>query len=139
MTSAGTTSTQVPTAAELARRAHKAYQAQDIATLSDCLAPDIVWSFPGRSLVSGTFHDQPDLFAMFETIGRLTGGTYWAEGLDYYGSDEWATIVLRVTAKREGKADLDVLETLLFRAEGGKLVRCWHIPLDEAAWDEFFS
>lgn len=123
----------------IVERAHKAYQSQDEAGLRAMLADDLRWFFPGDSQISGLFTNADDLFGCFAKIGELTNGTYWAQALDYFGSDHHGVLVANVTAQRDGKADLDLKEVLLFEIEDDLIRECWHLPLDEQAWNDFFA
>jgi len=125
--------------AELVRRAHAAFKANDQATIAEIFAEDIEWIVTGHSQTATVDHGMAEVGRSFLKIMEMTGGTYDAVGTDYLGGANTAIARAHVTASREGKGTLDVEEVVVFDVRDGKLARAVHIPFDQDAWDDFFA
>ncbi len=86
--------------------------------------------------MSGDLVGKPAVFESFAWLASLVD-EYRSDALDYLGSDLHAVMVSRVTAGR-GEETLDCLQVLLFRVDNQLLTECWHVALDEPAWERFF-
>lgn len=123
--------------AVMLRNAHGAFQNGDMEAMFALFAPDMIWHMPGNNLLAGDFIGRDGILSNFAMLAENTD-SYWAQALDYFGSDDHAVLVARVQSTRKGRT-LDCQEILLFKAAGGKFHECWHLALDEKAWDAFFS
>jgi uncharacterized protein len=123
---------------ELLRRGYEAFAAGDMQVLGDLLAEDIVWHFPGTSLVSGDFKGKAEVLAWVTKSAELSGGTLRVEIHDLLANDEHGVALVRVTGQRGGKS-LDDPTTQVFHVTGGKVTECWLNPMDQAANDDFWS
>jgi len=124
--------------ADMVRRAHQAFKSQDMETVEELFADDIVWRVPGEGRAATVDHGMEEVYKNFGELVELTDGTYEAEGLDYLGGEDHAIAVANVTAERDGET-LDLNEFVLFRVEDGEFVEAWHIPFDLYEWDSFFE
>jgi hypothetical protein len=125
--------------ADLVRRAHAAFKANDQAEISRLFAEDIVWTVGGEGPQTGTTVGMANVMANFGEIMQLTEGTYHAEPVDYLGSDDHAINISHLTAKRPDGRSIDIMEAVIFRVRDGRLVEAQHIAYDEKAWEEFFA
>lgn len=125
--------------ANLVRRAHAAFKANDQATIAEIFAPDIEWVVTGHSQTATVDHGMAEVGQSFLKIMQMTEGTYDAVGTDYVGGDHTAVARAHVTARRPGKEPLDLEEVVVFDVVDGKLSRAVHIPFDQDAWDDFFA
>ncbi len=120
------------------KKAHECFQTQDFDTLFSIFADDIQWHMPGDNVLSGTWVGREGVLRNFGLLFENVDA-YWAYPMDYFGSDGHAVLVARVRAKRRGKL-LDCEECLLFRVgPDGRFSHCFHLSLDEKAWNEFFA
>ncbi len=119
------------------RKAHGAFQNGDVESLFALMADDIAWYLPGNNALSGTFRGRDGVMRNFGLLQQNVE-TYWAQGLDYFGSDDHAVLVAKVKATR-GDKTLETLECLLFKVQDGKFTHVWHMALDDHAWEAFFT
>jgi ketosteroid isomerase-like protein len=123
---------------DLVRRGYQAFMSQDMATLGELFADDIVWHAPGRNQVSGTFRGKDEVFGTFQKVGEMTGGTFKLEIHAVLADDEHAVVLARATGQREGRT-LDDNSVQVFHVKDGKVTEQWLYPGDAYANDEFWS
>jgi uncharacterized protein len=98
---------------DLIRRGYEAFNKGDTQTLREMFDPEIVWHFPGRSVLAGELH---------EVV-----------------ADDQHTVGLHLaTGEREGRT-LEDREVLVFHIRDNKVVEVWQYIEDQYAYDEFFS
>lgn len=114
-----------------------AFQAGDLATVGSCLAPDAVWDFSGRSVVSGTFKGPDEIIGFLARAYELSGGTLSIDLIDLTSSDSGATQVQWVSADHGGRS-MRAVELLHHEINDGVVVRTWHRS-DEGAIAGFFG
>jgi uncharacterized protein len=119
------------------RKAHGSFQKGDVEALFALMTDDIIWYLPGHNALSGAFHGRDGVMKNFAMLQQNVD-TYWAQGIDYFGSDDYAVLVARVKATR-GDKSIDLMECLLFKVRDGKFSHVWHMALDDHAWDAFFA
>jgi predicted DsbA family dithiol-disulfide isomerase len=71
--------TDTTTGAEVARRGYAAFNAVDIATLTELMDEYISWHPPSRSPIAGDYRGRDAVFGQFGRYGGDTGGTFKAE------------------------------------------------------------
>jgi ketosteroid isomerase-like protein len=120
------------------RQGHEAFSGGDTDTLTELIAEDTLWHWPGRSPVSGDCVGRDAAFARFEQLGQLSGGTARLEDHDFLGNDEHSVALGRLIASREGKT-LDSTFTEVCHWRDGKIVERWMMVDDQHAYDEFWS
>lgn len=125
--------------ADLVRRAHAAFKAGDHAEVSALFADDILWTVGGEGPQTGTTIGMANVMANFGQIMEMTEGTYFADPVDYVGSDDHAINISHLTAKRPDGRSIDIYEAVIFKVRDGKLVEAQHIAYDEKAWEDFFA
>ena len=125
--------------ADLVRRAHAAFKAGDQAEISALFADDIVWTVSGKGPQTGSTVGMPAVIGNFMEIMALTEGTYFADPVDYLGSDGHAVNISHLTAKRPDGRSIDVMETVIFQVRGGQLAKAQHMAYDKTAWEDFFA
>jgi ketosteroid isomerase-like protein len=123
---------------ELVRRGYEAFGKGDMATLNEIFADDIVWHAPGRSQLAGTYRGKDEVFATFQKVAELSGGTFKLEIHTILADDEHAVVLARATGQREGKT-LDDNSVQVFHIEDGKVTEQWLHPGDAYASDEFWG
>lgn len=125
--------------ADLVRRAHAAFKANDIDEVGRLFADDIVWTVGGEGPQTGTTVGMANVMKNFGEIMVMTEGTYNAEPMDYLGSDDHAINISHLTAKRPDGRSIDIMEAVIFKVRDGKLVEAQHVAYDEKAWEDFFA
>ena len=125
--------------AELIRRGYEAFNAADVATLSQLFAEDVTWSTPGDSPVAGLAEGQVAVFTRFGHYGGETNGTFRADLQQVFtGADGRVIGLHRNTGERNGKA-LDVQCCIVFELDGGRVVSGRETFADVDAWDRFWA
>ena len=105
------------------QRTLRAFQAGDMATLTEVLDENVAWRVPGRNPMAADYH------------GR---DTFKVESLDMFANDRGGVFVGRITASREGRA-LDVRLMLHVTIRDGRIVEgCDHFH-QEHLWDAFWA
>lgn len=123
--------------ARLVRTALDSLLRGDLATFSTAFADDVVWHVPGDGPLAGEYRGLPGLLALFGRQQGLSDGTLRLEISDVMASDQHAVAWQRVTAERDS-FNLDVIEALVFRIQGGKVAEVWQ-RTDQYSVDDFFS
>jgi ketosteroid isomerase-like protein len=123
---------------DLIRKGYAAFLSGDMATLSDLFADDVVWHAPGRNPLAGTYRGKEEVFASFQKVFELTGGTFKLDIHTVLADDEHAVVLARATAERDGKK-LDDNSVQVFHISDGKVTEQWLHPGDVYAGDEFWS
>ena len=123
---------------DLVRKGYAAFGAGDMATLNELFSDDIVWHAPGRNQLSGDFHGKDEVFASFQKVAELTGGTFKLDIHTVLADDEHVVVLARATAEREGRM-LDDKSVQVFHVKDGKVTEQWLHPGDVYAGDEFWA
>jgi uncharacterized protein len=123
---------------DLIRRGYQAFMAQDMATLTELFADDIVWHSPGHNQLAGTFRGKEEVFGLFQKVGEMSGGTFKLEIHAVLADDEHAVVLARAMGQRDGRT-LDDNSVQVFHVNGGKVTEQWLYPGDADANDAFWS
>lgn len=123
----------------LIRKAYDAFGSGDLDTIGKLFADDIAFHVPGKSPLSGDHVGRDQVFEVFSLLAQITGNTFRTDVYDILASDQHAAALQRWTAKREGKAPLDIRHVTVFHIQTGKVTEIWHFASDLYAHDEFFS
>jgi ketosteroid isomerase-like protein len=122
-----------------AREGFERFRSGDLPALLDLFADDAVWHVPGSMALSGAHRGRDAIVAFLRRTAELTGGTYRVELLWTVADDDHLAAVYRAEGSRDDGRRLDVEQALLVELEEGrwKVVRAQ--PLDQAAFDAFWS
>ncbi|MFN2593311.1 MAG: nuclear transport factor 2 family protein [Actinomycetota bacterium] len=124
---------------EMVRRFYAAFSSGDGEALTTLMAPDIVWSSPGNSQISGDHKGRDEVLALFGLCGELTQGNLSVELLSInVAADGTVVTVHRVKGERDGNS-LDVLETETGTIEDGHIARVEEGYSNQAASDDFWA
>ena len=126
----------MPTTEELARRAWSAVSRGDTETLTEILAPGVVWHATGANPWRGDHEGIDAILDYLARIGEMTE-RFEATLVDVLASKERVLIVFRAILER-GSRRLDVPYLLLARVEGAHATEVWTVPLDPAALTDFW-
>lgn len=125
--------------AEAARRGYKAFQENDVATLTQVLAPDIKWHGTGRNQSAGDFEGVDATLGSFLNLAQLTDGTFSIEVHDVLASDDHAVVLATSRGTRNGKSlESPYCHVFHFNPDG-QVSEAWVVPVDPYAGDEFFG
>jgi uncharacterized protein len=124
--------------AELIERGYDAFNAGDLATLTELFREDVSLYQPGTAAVGGDYRGRDAVFGFFGRLAEASGGTFRAEVEKLYTSDRHAVAIHHATATRNGAA-LDTRTALVFELANGKVVSMSAVQTDQDAWDAFFS
>ena len=123
----------------LIRRGFDAFNAADMATLSELLSDNVVQHMAGHNAVfSGDHGGRDNVLAMYGRIGEVSGGTFRAELENVWANDGTAVALYRAKAERDGK-QLDMFNALVFAISDGIVTELTDIPHDADEQDEFWS
>ena len=121
------------------RRLYTAFSAGDGEALASIFAPDVVWSTPGQSRITGEYKGLDEVLGLFALCGELTGGNLKVEPETVKAQGDTLVVSThRVIAERDGKK-LDVHETERVMVEDGRITRVDESVSDQAASDAFWS
>jgi ketosteroid isomerase-like protein len=109
-----------------------------VRALVEVIAEDAVWKVPGTAPVARTYRGREEIFELFRTTRRLTGGTYSSELRWCLADDEHAVAVYRATGERLGR-ELDIEQVLLITLRDGRWQGVLALPTDPAAFDAFWA
>jgi ketosteroid isomerase-like protein len=123
---------------DLIRKGYAAFQSGDMTALGELFADDVVWHAPGRNQLSGTFRGKEEVFATFQKVFELTGGTFKLDVHTVLADDDHAVVLTRSTGEREGRK-LDDNTVQVFHVSDGKVTEQWLYPGDVYASDDFWG
>ena len=125
--------------ADVVRRGCAAFNAADIAALTELFDARASWHTPGQSPAAGDYVGRDAAFAQFGRYGGETNGTFRAELLDVTADDEGNVVgIHRNTGERNGKR-LDTGCCIVFKVEDGRVVDGREHFFDLHNWDAFWS
>jgi uncharacterized protein len=125
--------------AEVVRRGYAAFNAADVATLTELMDENVSWHTPGRSLIAGDYLGRDAVFGQFGRYGGDTNGTFKAELKQLFSADDGRVIGLHHnSAERNGKR-LDTDCCVVFEIENGRFISGREHFFDLHNWDEFWS
>ena len=126
---------------QVVRSFYTAFNTGDMETLSKIMAPDIVWSTPGNSRISGHYEGQDAVFKLFSVCGEITEGGSLKVDLESLKTVGENTVITthRVLAARRDGATLDVHETETVTVENGLITRVDESVDNQSASDAFWA
>jgi hypothetical protein len=133
-------STDTPTGnAEVVRRGYAAFNAADIATLTELMDDNVTWHTPGRSPIAGDYQGRDAVFGQFGRYSDDSGGTFKAELEQLFTADDGRVIGLHHnSAERNGKR-LDTDCCIVFEVADGRVISGREHFFDLGNWDEFWA
>jgi ketosteroid isomerase-like protein len=122
---------------ELVRRGYEAFNAGDMATLSELFADDAVWYVPGSGVLSGTKQGRDAILAYFGELGARTQGDFQANLKDIVGGENHIVAIQQTQGKNKGKT-LDMATIITFVVRDGKVTEGREFFEDTAKADDFW-
>ena len=124
---------------EIVRKGYDAFLSGDMATLGQLMTPDVVHSVPGNNPTSGEHKGQDEVFGMYGQLFEISGGTLEVDLIEVKAEGDNKVVSRHGARASRGDKRLDVVETLEFTIENGKITRLEESTSDEAAEDAFWS
>jgi ketosteroid isomerase-like protein len=123
---------------ELVRQGYTAFNAADMATLSDLFAEDAVWYVAGSGVLSGTKQGRDAILAYFGELGARTQGSFQANLEDIVGGENHTVAIQQTRAENNGKT-LDMATVITFVVRDGKITEGREFFEDTAKADDFWT
>jgi ketosteroid isomerase-like protein len=124
--------------AERLLRGFGAFIQRDLEALHELFARDVRWEIPGRNALAGTYVGIEEVLAMLARALELSDGTYRTDLEFVLADDEHAVASYRATGSRDGH-ELDQEQVLVCRFADDRIVDVRALPVDQAAFDSFWS
>ena len=123
---------------ELVRRGYTAFNAGDMATLSEMFAEDAVWYAAGNSVLSGKKEGRDAILAYFGELGSRTQGSFKANVQDVVGGEDLTVGIQQTRGENNGKT-IDLATAITFVIRDGKIAEGREFFEDTAKVDEFWA
>ncbi len=132
-------STSAEQNADIVRRGYAAFNAADIATLTELMAVDVSWHTPGRSPIAGDHLGRDAVFAQFGRYGGETSGTFRADLKQVFGSDTGQVVAIHHNSGERNGKRLDSDCCIVFEVRNGQVVSGREHFYDLHHWDAFWA
>lgn len=116
----------------------KAFNANDVATALKYTDENVVYTIPGRSPLAGEFRGISAYHGALARARELSGNTLRLLPQAVLANDDYLIVYGRISAERRGKR-LEGDHCVMFRFAGGRIVECRTIPVDQYAFDAFWT
>jgi ketosteroid isomerase-like protein len=103
------------------------------------LADDIVWVVPGSNAIAGEYRGVAEVMAYFARRRDLAARSFRMHPGDLLTGDGDRVAVLTDGTATIGGVERRWSTVGLYRLRGGRVVACWLLPLDQAAFDAIWS
>jgi uncharacterized protein len=121
------------------REGFASFGGSDPQVLLSLFAPDAVWHVPGTTSMSGDYRGLEEIVPFLRRTAELTNGTYRVDLLWVVADDNHAVAVYRARGEREPGPSLDIEQALLIELRDGLWTDIRAQPLDQAAFETFWS
>jgi len=122
----------------LVKRMTEALLRGDMTTVQECWAEDIIWRFPGRSVIAGVFRGKKAVLKNLSEGARAHGGRTDYTPRAFFGDERYGAVLYEITSTRNGKT-LTEIRFMLCTIDNDKIVEVRIYPEDQYALDEFWS
>ncbi|WP_024365963.1 nuclear transport factor 2 family protein [Arthrobacter sp. TB 26] len=123
---------------ELVRRGFEAFNAGDMASLSELFAEDAAWHVAGSGVLSGTKQGRGAILAYFGELGARTQGSFQATVQDLVGGEDHTVAIQQTHAQANGKT-LDMAAVITFVVRDGKVTEGREFFEDTGKADDFWA
>jgi ketosteroid isomerase-like protein len=106
--------------------------------LFEVIGEDATWHVPGSTQVARVYRGREQIFDLFRSTRRLTGGTYTSELLWCLADERHAVAVYRARGRRHGR-ELDAEQALLITLRDGRWQKVVATPTDPEAFEAFWA
>ncbi len=122
----------------LVRKVYEAFARGDTAALTKLFDENVVWHYPGKSPLAGEFRGRDAVFAWFDRLGELSGGTFQMEVHDILANDGHVVVLAHYTASRPRK-QFESRYVEVYHVRDGEITEVWDFSEDQRLDDEFWS
>lgn len=115
-----------------------AFNANDLGAVEALVDADLVYTIPGSSPLACHTRGVVAHLQMLKGARDRSGGTLRLEPRAVAADGDYLIVWGRITAEREGKR-LDSEHCVMYRFSNGKIVEGRTVPVDQYAFDAFWS
>ena len=115
-----------------------AFNANDLGAVEALVDVDLEYTIPGVSPIACHTRGVVAHLQMLKAARERSGGTLRLEPRAVAADGEYLIVWGRITAEREGKR-LDSDHCVMYRFSNGKIVEGRTVPVDQYAFDAFWS
>jgi uncharacterized protein len=120
------------------RRMVDALQRGDAATIGALLGEDVVYHFPGRSAVAGTYRGRGEVLGLFGAFSRLLGGPPSLSSHDVVASEAHVVELATHAAERGGRP-YEWHAVRIYHVDEALISEIWLMVEDVYAFDEWLG
>jgi ketosteroid isomerase-like protein len=122
----------------IVRRMVDALQQRDAAAIAALLSDDVVYYFPGRSEVAGTYQGREEVLGLFGAFGRLFDDPPTMASHDVVASEAHVVDLATYTGERHGEA-FTWNAVRLYHVDADRISEIWLMIGDIYAFDEWLG
>ncbi len=115
-----------------------AFNANDLSAVEALVDPDLEYTLPGKSPIACHTRGVEPHLQMLKRVRELSGGTLRLEPRAVAADGDYLVVWGRITAERSGKR-FDSDHCVMYRFANGKVVEGRTVPIDQYAFDAFWS
>ncbi len=120
----------------LMQRMTEAFLKGDMTAVQECLAEDIIWCFPGHSMIAGVFRGKKAVLKHLSEPRQL-GVRLELTPIAFFGDERYGVVLYELTSTRNSKT-LTETRVMLCTIDNEKVVETRIFPGDQYALDEFW-
>jgi ketosteroid isomerase-like protein len=120
------------------RRMVDALQRADAAAIGELLSDDVVYHFPGRSAVAGTYRGRDEVLGLFGAFGRLLGAPPRLSSHDVVASEAHVVELATHAAARNG-TPYEWQAVRIYHIAEDKITEIWLMIGDIYAFDAWLG
>ncbi|MES1174736.1 MAG: nuclear transport factor 2 family protein [Myxococcales bacterium] len=120
------------------KRMIAAFNANDLGAVEALVDPSLEYTLPGKSPLACSTRGVAPHLQMLKAARELSGGTLRLEPRAVAADGDYLVVWGRITAERAGKR-LDSDHCVMYRFSQGKIVEGRTVPVDQYAFDAFWS
>ena len=122
----------------IVRRLLDALEARDVAAIEALLADDVVYYFPGRSPVAGTYQGREPVIGLFRAFASLFDGPIEMSTHDVVASEAHVVDLASYAGLRGGER-FTWNTVRLYHVDGDRIAEIWLMIGDQYAFDAWLA
>jgi ketosteroid isomerase-like protein len=122
----------------IVRRMVDALHWADAAAIGELLADDVVYHFPGRSAVAGTYRGRAEVLGLFGAFGRLLGAPPRLDSHDVVASEAHVVELATHSAAYRGQP-YEWHAVRIYHIDGDRISEIWLMIEDINAFDAWLG
>ena len=120
----------------IVRRMLEALERRDVVAIGELLTDDVVYHFPGRGPVAGTYRGRDAVLGLFRTLGGMFDGPLEMTSHDVVASEAHVVDLATYTGVRGGQS-FAWNAVRLYHVEGDRIAEIWLMIGDVYGFDSF--